>query len=56
MARCPHLVYLGSAYDQYKCDLCPNKVMDRSSSEVKYVCNPDYGEEYKKCPIWKDKA
>ncbi len=54
MARCPHLVYKGGYRDQYQCDLCPNKIMYGDSSEVKYVCKPDYGEEYRKCQIWKD--
>lgn len=50
MARCPYLEFDGS---EYYCDLCKIKHMDLYSSEVKYVCNKEYDEAYKKCDIYK---
>lgn len=52
MARCPKLDYDGY---NYICKLTGMK-MDFDDTKVKYVCKPDYGEEYYKCPIYKDKA
>lgn len=56
MARCPYLDYesrvvLFSQRDYY-CELC-KKCLSRS--EVDHKCNPDYGEEYKDCPVYKNR-
>lgn len=60
MARCPYLdyesnSYFGNSNDKYICKLC-GKQMDVDDLRVKYTCKPDYGEEYKTCQIYKDKA
>lgn len=56
MARCPYLEYDNrgpwSSQGDYYCDLCKKNLND---SEVKYKCNPDYGDEYENCPIYKDR-
>ncbi len=56
MARCPYLEYesRGALFSQgnYYCDLCKKCLSD---SEVKYKCNPDYGEDYKNCPVYKNR-
>ena len=56
MARCPYLEYesRGFLFSQgdYYCDLCKKKLEE---SEVKYKCNPDYGEEYEKCPVYENR-
>ena len=58
MARCPYLdyeskSYFGNADDEYICKLC-GKHMSIDDLQVKHVCKPDYGEEYYKCPVYKD--
>lgn len=60
MSRCPKLDYedntiFGNNDDKYICLLTGMK-MDVDSSKVKYVCKADYGDEYKQCPIYRDKA
>jgi len=54
MARCPYLEYesRGALFSQgdYYCDLCKKRLKE---PEVKNKCNPDYGEEYKDCPVYK---
>lgn len=60
MSRCPKLDYEGNTIfgnydDKYICLLTGMK-MDVDSSKVKYVCKSDYGDEYKQCPIYRDKA
>ncbi len=56
MARCPYLDYesRGAFFSQgdYYCKIC-NKCL--SESEVKEKCNKDYGNEYEKCPIYKNR-
>lgn len=56
MARCPYLDYesRGLLFSQgdYYCKLCGKTLSD---SEVNYKCNPSYGEEYEKCPVYKDR-
>lgn len=56
MARCPGLEYEEGhaffSYDYYYCKYCYKKL---SESEVKHKCKPDYGYEYEKCPIYKDR-
>lgn len=57
MADCPYLGYesrsiFGNSNDKYICKLTQME-MDVDSSKVKYVCKA-YGEEYKKCPIYKN--
>lgn len=59
MARCPYLDYechaiFGNSGDKYICKLTGMK-MDVYDSKVKYVCKPDYGEEYRNCSIYKDR-
>lgn len=58
MARCPYLDYeshnyFGNSDDEYICTLC-NRHMSVDDLQVKYTCKVEYGEEYKKCPIYKD--
>lgn len=56
MARCPYLEYEsgGVFFSQgnYYCSLCGKTL---SESEVNYKCKVDYGEEYKNCPIYKNR-
>ncbi len=59
MARCYYLDYesnslFGNDNDYYYCKLC-GKRFRVDDPQVKYTCNPSYGEEYKKCPIYKDR-
>ena len=59
MARCYYLDYksnslFGNAKDKYYCKLC-GKQFSVDDPQVKYTCNPSYGEEYKKCPIYQDR-
>lgn len=58
MARCPKLDYesntlFGNYDDCYICKVT-NKRMSVDSATVKYTCKPDYGEEYRNCPIYKN--
>lgn len=57
MARCPKLDYesnslFGTTNDKYICTITGIK-MYVDDPKVKYVCNPDYGECYLDCPIYK---
>lgn len=59
MARCPYLDYVSrgvfsSSRDTYICKLC-KKEFEINDLQVRYTCKPEYGEEYKKCPIYKDR-
>ncbi len=59
MARCPYLdyesnSYFGSSNDKYICKLTGMK-MDIDDLKVKYTCKVEYGEEYEKCPVFKDR-
>lgn len=59
MARCYYLEYksrgfLSSSNDKYYCKLC-GREFDPNSTQVKYTCNSDYGENYKDCPVYKDR-
>ena len=59
MARCPYLDYesnsfFGNSSDNYICKLCGRK-MNVNDSQVKYTCNPSYGDNYKDCYIYKDR-
>lgn len=59
MARCYYLDYISkgclSSYDndEYVCKLC-GKHFATNDPQVKYTCNPDYGEEYQRCPVYRD--
>lgn len=58
MARCPYLDYedhdgWGNSDDEYVCKLC-YKHMPVWDSQVKYTCNAEYGDEYKKCPVYQN--
>lgn len=50
MASCPKLEYESN---KYICTVTGMR-MDSDDPKVKHVCKPDYGEEYKKCHIYKD--
>ena len=56
MARCPKLDFDGSStfYSdcKYICKLTRQQ-MSVDSAQVKYTCNPDYGEKYRDCDIYK---
>lgn len=59
MARCPYLDYesrsgIGNCWDKYICKLCGAE-MDVDDSRVKYTCKVDYGENYRDCPIYKNR-
>lgn len=58
MARCPYLDYesnhfFSTSSDKYICKEC-RKQMDVDDPQVKYVCKAEYGEEYKKCPVYQN--
>ncbi|MCM1364538.1 MAG: hypothetical protein NC122_06975 [Faecalibacterium sp.] len=57
MARCYYLEWQsrGMWSGDYVCKLC-GKHMEEKDAHVKYVCDAEYGDEYKKCPIYKDYA
>ena len=56
MARCPYLGWeergLFASQCDYYCEICKKYLSD---SEVKYKCKVDYGENYKDCPIYKNR-
>lgn len=59
MARCNYLEYesnstFGNSNDKYICKLC-GKRFDIDDPQVKYTCKADYGDEYEKCPVYKDR-
>lgn len=59
VARCYYLEFrnggiFSSSNDKYYCKLC-GKQFDPKDPQVKYTCNPQYGEEYKKCPVYQDR-
>lgn len=59
MAQCYYLDYISrglfsSSNDTYICKLC-NKQFAPDDLQVKYTCKAEYGEKYKKCPIYKDR-
>lgn len=59
MARCSYLDYesnsaFGNANDKYVCRLC-GKRFEVNDPQMKYTCNADYGDEYEKCPVFRDR-
>ncbi len=56
MARCYYLDYesTGMLYSQgyYFCKLCSRRLTE---TEVKFTCNPDSGEHYKNCPVYRSR-
>ena len=56
IARCPYLDYEshGALYSQgeFICKLC-NKIISEREAENK--CKSNYGDEYEKCPIYKNR-
>lgn len=58
MARCPHLEFDDHGLysdSKFICKLC-GQAMDVDDTRVKYTCKPDYGEEYKKCPVYQSRS
>lgn len=57
MARCYYLDYESTGWlsGNHICTLC-GKRMDSDSPQVKYTCNAEYGDEYKKCPIYQSRS
>lgn len=60
MSRCPNLDYayimVGIGADlSYRCKLS-GQIFESYDPKVKYVCDAEYGEEYKQCPIYRDNA
>ncbi len=58
MAKCPYLnsessgtFFVGTI--TYMCRLCGQK-MEEDDPKIKYTCYPEYGDEYKKCPIYQE--
>lgn len=59
MSRCPYLEFIGSSniFDSTDKDyLCKasGQTMDLYSNKVKCTCDAGYGDEYKKCPVYKN--
>lgn len=59
MSRCPYLDYISnnffsSANDKYVCKLC-GKQFNVNDLQVKYTCKAEYGDEYEKCPVYRDR-
>ncbi len=59
MARCYYLEYISrglfsSANDKWICKLC-RKEFPVDDLQVKYVCNAERGEEYRNCPVYRDR-
>ena len=56
MARCPYLEYesRGPLFSQgdFYCKLCGKTL---SETEVNNKCKVDYGEEYERCPVYKNR-
>lgn len=56
MARCPYLDYestgLFFSQGEYYCKLCSKTL---SETEVEYKCKTDYGDDYERCPIYKNR-
>lgn len=56
MARCPKLIFEGdhTLYSdcKYICGLT-RQTMSVDSAQVKYTCNPSYGENYRTCDVYK---
>ncbi len=56
MSRCPYLEYNDSNIfgygGTYKCAIANTEPTDQ---EVKNKCNSDYGDEYEKCPTYKNR-
>ncbi len=57
MARCPYLDYKDAIWTSDCKFICKvtGQQFDFDSSQVKYTCKVDYGEEYKKCPAYQSK-
>lgn len=57
MSRCFYLDYNSGGFfssnDKYVCRLCMQE-FPINSPQVKYTCNSESGEEYKKCEIYKN--
>lgn len=59
MSRCYYLDYesnstFGNSNDKYICKLC-GKQFYVDDPQVKYTCKAEYGDEYEKCPIYKER-
>lgn len=58
MARCYYLDYksnslFGNSNDRYVCKLCGQEFRVEDP-QVKFTCNPEYGEKYKNCPVYQN--
>ncbi|MBR6826412.1 MAG: hypothetical protein IKM59_07690 [Oscillospiraceae bacterium] len=59
MAQCYYLDYISrgffsSSNDTYVCKLC-KKQFKPDDPQIKYTCKAKYGEEYKNCPVYKER-
>lgn len=58
MSRCYYLEFRNRGWlindDKYYCKLC-GKEFSVNDPQVKYTCKAEYGEEYKKCPVYRDR-
>mgnify|MGYP000901096737 CR=1 FL=1 len=60
MSRCPYLDYETNSFffntnDKYICKLIDLKI-DVDDPKIKYLCKAEYGDKYKECEIYIDKA
>lgn len=58
MVRCCYLDYKGSGFfgisnDRYGCKLCEQELRVEDP-QVKFICNPEYGEKYKNSPVYQN--
>lgn len=51
MAKCYYCEYLYSD-NKYRCSLTGLQY-DTDDPKIKFVCYPEYGDEYKKCEVYK---
>ena len=59
MSKCYYLDYISrgffsSSSDTYRCKLC-GKEFATNDPQIKHTCDAKYGDEYKKCPVYKDR-
>lgn len=58
VSRCYYLEFKNNGWlindDKYYCKLC-GKEFSVNDPQIKYTCNANNGEEYKKCPVYRDR-